>query len=203
MLVSFNLLNIGYIGVSQFKLRMYSNYLTFSELTIAQIVAGVLTETLSISKRSSQRITDNKFVSMSVFLITLTLPLWAAFSGILFNFLPIETILISSDTNSEIGMPADKSNLLAILITSCLFFLSVLIGFKWGKLLWLKCSMFFWVIWASIYTTLFTNMPDGIYKGLWQSLGYWIVQQGEGRGNQPFYYYFVLSSIYELSLIHI
>jgi len=44
-------------------------------------------------------------------------------------------------------------------------------------------------------------MPDGIYKGLWQSLGYWIVQQGEGRGNQPFYYYFVLSSIYELAIL--
>jgi len=180
---------------------MYSNYLTFSELTIAQIISGVLTETLRIFKRSSQKITENKFVSMSVFLITLTLPLWAAFSGILFNFLPVETILISSDTNSEIGMPDDKSNLLAILITSCLFFLSILIGIKWGKLLWLKCSIFFWVIWASIYTTLFTNMPDGIYKGLWQSLGYWIVQQGEGRGNQPFYYYFVLSSIYELAIL--
>ena len=201
MLVSFNLLNIGYIGLSQFKLRMYSNYLTFSELTIAQIISGVLTETLRIFKRSSQRNTENKFVSMSVFLITLTLPLWAAFSGILFNFLPVETILISSDTNSEIGMPDDKSNLLAILITSCLFFLSILIGIKWGKLLWLKCSIFFWVIWASIYTTLFTNLPDGIYKGLWQSLGYWIVQQGEGRGNQPFYYYFVLSSIYELAIL--
>ena len=60
MLVSFNLLNIGYIGLSQFKLRLYSNYLTFSELTIAQIISGDLTETLRIFKRSSQKITEKK-----------------------------------------------------------------------------------------------------------------------------------------------
>ena len=32
---------------------------------------------------------------------------------------------------------------------------------------------------------------------MWQSLGYWIVQQEEARGAQPFYYYLVLTSIYE------
>ena len=32
---------------------------------------------------------------------------------------------------------------------------------------------------------------------MWQSLGYWLVQHGEGRGGQPWYYYFVITSIYE------
>ena len=37
----------------------------------------------------------------------------------------------------------------------------------------------------------------GIKSGIWQALGYWVVQQGEGRGSQPWYYYFVVTSIYE------
>jgi uncharacterized protein (TIGR03663 family) len=47
-----------------------------------------------------------------------------------------------------------------------------------------------------LYTALFSN-PNGLGSGLWQSLGYWVVQQGEARGSQPWYYYFLLGSIYE------
>ena len=52
------------------------------------------------------------------------------------------------------------------------------------------------MIWALLYSTFFTNI-NGIGSGVWQSLGYWIVQQGQARGDQPWYYYFIISSIYE------
>jgi hypothetical protein len=33
---------------------------------------------------------------------------------------------------------------------------------------------------------------------MWQSLGYWLAQQGVNRGTQPWYYYFVITPIYEM-----
>jgi len=46
------------------------------------------------------------------------------------------------------------------------------------------------------YSTFLTNMA-GVGSGIWQSLGYWLVQQGEARGGQPFYYYLIVTPIYE------
>ena len=201
MLVSYNLLNIVYLGYFHFKMKIYSNYLIFSELTLIQIISGIYVETINIFKNSITNKSNNNYVSISILLITITLPLWAAFSGIIFNFLPLEINLVSSEINSGIGLPDEKSRGFAIIITGLLFLTSILIGVRWGQLVWIKCSIIFWVIWVIIYTTFFTNITDGIYKGLWQSLGYWIVQQGEGRGNQPVYYYLILGSIYELAVI--
>ena len=42
-----------------------------------------------------------------------------------------------------------------------------------------------------------TNL-GGIGSGIWSSLGYWLVQQEEARGGQPWYYYLILSNLYEL-----
>ena len=58
------------------------------------------------------------------------------------------------------------------------------------------CSDFY-TIWILIYTTLLTNIGGGIRSGIWQSLGYWIVQQGEARGDQPFHYYLMITPLYE------
>ncbi|MCH8206570.1 MAG: hypothetical protein IH956_06150, partial [Chloroflexi bacterium] len=69
-------------------------------------------------------------------------------------------------------------------------------GSRWNWSVWWRCALIFWVIWVLLFTTFFTN-PSGIGSGLWQSLGYWIVQQEEARGGQPWYYYFVITSIYE------
>jgi uncharacterized protein (TIGR03663 family) len=52
-------------------------------------------------------------------------------------------------------------------------------------------------VWLLLYTTFFTNIA-GIGSGMWQSLGYWMVQQDVNRGDQPWYYYLVIIPIYEL-----
>ena len=42
-----------------------------------------------------------------------------------------------------------------------------------------------------------TNL-GGVGSGIWSSLGYWLVQQEEARGGQPWYYYLILINLYEL-----
>ena len=71
------------------------------------------------------------------------------------------------------------------------------VGIAWGGGLWLGCAAVFYAIWTVLYTTMFTNWA-GVFTGSWQSLGYWLMQQDVARGNQPWYYYFVGLSVYEL-----
>ena len=71
------------------------------------------------------------------------------------------------------------------------------VGVWWLGRVWLICAGIFYVTWAALYSTLFTNLA-GVFTGSWQGMGYWIAQQDVARGNQPWYYYFVGLSVYEL-----
>ena len=75
--------------------------------------------------------------------------------------------------------------------------LSVAIGVAWRGGVWLACAAIFYIIWVALYTTIFTNWT-GIFSGVWQGMGYWLAQQDVARGNQPWYYYLVGISVYEL-----
>ncbi len=75
--------------------------------------------------------------------------------------------------------------------------ISIAIGIWWLGRTWIICAVIFYVIWAALYTTLFTNLA-GIFTGSWQGMGYWIAQQDVARGSQPWYYYSVGLSVYEL-----
>ena len=71
------------------------------------------------------------------------------------------------------------------------------VGIAWGGGTWLLCAMVFYAVWTTLYTTFFTNWP-GVFTGAWQSLGYWLAQQEVARGNQPWYYYGIGLTVYEL-----
>ena len=71
------------------------------------------------------------------------------------------------------------------------------VGIAWGGRVWILCAALFYAIWTTLYTTFFTNWP-GVFTGSWQSLGYWLAQQEVARGNQPWYYYAVGLTVYEL-----
>lgn len=71
------------------------------------------------------------------------------------------------------------------------------VGVAWGGGIWVLCAFLFYAIWSTLYTTFFTNWP-GVFTGAWQSLGYWLAQQDVARGNQPWYYYAVGLTVYEL-----
>ena len=96
--------------------------------------------------------------------------------------------------------------------------LSATLGLMWRWRVWLISAGIFYGIWFTFYTSLFSvvgrpysecpqTLNDavetvctrfgGAFTGVWQSMGYWLAQQEVARGNQPWYYYFVLGSVYE------
>ena len=151
--------------------------------------------------------------SFAILIGTLTLPQWTAFVGLLQNtpvFSWSGATLISGMDSNKIGMPSggrilgyisgsevSTSALLATALIALSISITAYVGYKHFGKIWLRCALIFYFIWILIYTTLLTNVPDGLSSGIWQSLGYWIIQQGEGRGGQPFYYYFILTPLYE------
>ena len=157
--------------------------------------------------------THSRNLSFAIFIGALILPQWTAFLGLLQNtplFSWSEGTLISGIDSSRIGMPSggriigyiagtevSASTLLATALVIFTISIASYVGYNHFGRIWIRCALIFYSIWISIYTTFLTNFPDGISSGIWQSLGYWIVQQGEGRGGQPFYYYFIITPLYE------
>ena len=95
---------------------------------------------------------------------------------------------------------------------------SVSLGLLWNWKVWLTCAGIFYGIWLLFYTAVFgifsrpfTECPStlndtveaactrfgGAFTGVWQGLGYWLAQQEVARGNQPWYYYMLIGSVYE------
>jgi len=98
------------------------------------------------------------------------------------------------DTGAN-GLPINY--LVAGGVLAAAFLLSCYLGVAWLGGVWLACAAIFYFIWLTLYTTFYTNWA-GAFSGIWQGMGYWIAQQDVARGNQPWYYYFVGLSVYEL-----
>jgi predicted membrane-bound mannosyltransferase/DNA-binding beta-propeller fold protein YncE len=77
-----------------------------------------------------------------------------------------------------------------------LLILSAYAGLVWRPKVWLGCAAAFYVPFVLLYTTFFSN-PDGFMSGIWGSLDYWLDQHHVQRGNQPGYYYALLTPLYE------
>jgi len=120
-------------------------------------------------------------------LFTPVVDLQAVVDGILPN-----EVTIGAAAN---GLPANYVVALGILVGAIV--VSVVLGVRWLGGAWLICAGIFYLIWAALYTTLFTHM-SGVFSGSWQGMGYWVAQQEVARGNQPWYYYFVGLPVYEL-----
>lgn len=75
-----------------------------------------------------------------------------------------------------------------VLATIPFLAVSVVLGLCWNAGAWLVCAGVFYSLFVFFYTTVFTN-AQGIGTGMVGSLGYWLVQQGVKRANQPQYYY--------------
>ena len=111
--------------------------------------------------------------------------------GVVRSILPSE---INVDASAN-GVPVNYVVAGGILLATGI--ISIFVGVSWRGGVWVACAAIFYVIWAALYTTLFTNFA-GAFSGVWQGLGYWIAQQDVARGNQPWYYYFVGLSVYEI-----
>ncbi len=99
-------------------------------------------------------------------------------------------------------------------------FLRLLLGGSWAQ--WFVGFVVAWVVFAAMYwevpfslvhafnpnlvtpgdptvanRTLGSGFNEGIGRGIWQGLYYWIQQQKVARGGQPIYYYFFIIPLYE------
>lgn len=132
-------------------------------------------------------------------LVTITLPLWSAAIGIF-----QETSLLSwtnltfiaEDGTDRVGAPVGGATLIAFVLATGLAVVSVVVGSLWNQRVWMIAAGVFYIIWLLLYTTFLTN-PGGINSGVWDGLGYWIAQQDVARGNQPWYYYLIITPLYE------
>ena len=133
-------------------------------------------------------------------MVTLTLPQWSAFASLLQDSALLGwTNLVLASTGADgspIGAPVGGGLVLAVLIVLTLLGVSVSWGLRWSWAVWLRCALIFYLVWGMLYSTFLTNL-GGIASGGWRSLGYWIVQQDEARGGQPWYYYLVIGPVYE------
>ncbi|GBD10637.1 hypothetical protein HRbin23_00282 [bacterium HR23] len=127
-------------------------------------------------------------------LATLTLPLWSALVALLPGLAP--SLANPDPSQGAVGLPRGGGWYVAIVLLAGAFGVSVAVGTFWHWRRWLACAVVFYAIWLTLYTTVFTN-PFGVFSGAWQSLGYWMAQQGVARGGQPWYYYFVVGWTYE------
>ena len=138
------------------------------------------------------KLKNKKFnYSICVIGISLICILWVVFGNAIIlvsNIIPHDQVY---NNNIDFNYGIALFTLFALLISGSI------IGSFWHKHVWLICFIIFYSIWITLYTTLFNN-ADGIFTGSWQSLGYWFAQQEVARGSQPWYYYIVGLSTYEL-----
>jgi hypothetical protein len=121
---------------------------------------------------------------------TLSAPMFSAASQVLLERLGVDMARqspIDRYTNEQLWGAITIGGLVA---------LAVYFGTAWSARRWLISAAIFWGASITLFTTFFTN-PDGVATGIWGSLDYWLEQQHVLRGNQPVFYYLIISPVYE------
>ena len=162
--------------------------------------AGRLAGALWAEIRSTKPAEISRPAVFLLLLVTLSLPQWSALVSVLQDtpILSWSNIVLARGVGAggPIGVPTGGGIVLAFVVVVVLLGASMYVGFRWRWSVWWRAALIFYIIWVLLHTTFFTNIV-GVGSGTWQSLGYWLAQQGETRGNQPWYYYFVIAPIYE------
>lgn len=142
--------------------------------------------------RSLQNI--SRETAFLIILWTISLPLWSGFVSIF--QITGSNLVLASEIGPNIGSPTGGGLVIAGIVIGICFLVGSIIGLRWNWKVWLTCALLFYIPWILFHTTFFDNI-NGVGSGLWQSLGYWVVQQAESRGNQPSYYYLLIIMLYE------
>ena len=99
-------------------------------------------------------------------------------------------------TGVPTGSPDGAGWGVAIGISAVFLAASLAAGWYWNKRVFLAAFASFALVFVLLFANFGSN-PVGVGSGAWQSLGYWLAQHDVARGNQPWYYYFTISAIYE------
>ena len=132
-----------------------------------------------------------------VLMTGLCLPLAAAGTSVIDTALGLTLSAPNHTPGYATGEPiGNASYRVAIGIVMLFMAIGWALGLLWKPKVWLIS----WGIFAFVFTLMFTNLlahPEGIGTGVWQALTYWLEQQSVKRGDQPWYYYFMITSVYE------
>mgnify|MGYP002022358317 CR=1 FL=1 len=152
--------------------------------------------------KSKNKIIREKFTDIFILVFALTIPLASPVFGIVGNLFNLNMVPGASEF-SRIGYPSDNLSLIfsyaSIFIT---FLISFVTGIYWFRKQWINFFSAFWIIFIVFFSSLGSN-PEGIFTGIWQSLGYWLAQQEVARGSQPWYYFFLVIVSYEFLIVFI
>ncbi len=132
--------------------------------------------------RTQRPLRELPIFDLTLMMATLALPWASAFLIQLFKGNPLDY--------TQSGMVRSGAVVLALIL------LSAVIGVWWNRKVWLLSAGIYYAIFIVFYTTLFTN-AQGAATGIVGMLGYWLSQQGVRRGGQPWYYFHVLTAVYE------
>jgi uncharacterized protein (TIGR03663 family) len=134
--------------------------------------------------------------SFLVLLATLSLPLLAAGVAVFQGVLGVVLAAEDGTTGVPTGSPDGAGWGVAIGISAVFLAASLAAGWYWNKRVFLAAFASFALVFVLLFANFGSN-PVGVGSGAWQSLGYWLAQHDVARGNQPWYYYFTISAIYE------
>ncbi len=115
---------------------------------------------------------------------TLVLPLLAALSRIPLHKMGV---IANSAEESRIG----------IVVVTLLLIASAVVGWLWRGDWWIACAAMFFAITVPLYMSMGTHV-EGVGGLFWNSLSYWLDQQGVRRGTQPWFYYLMMIPLYEM-----
>ena len=132
-----------------------------------------------------------------VLLVGLTAPFYVAGIALFQDLFGLTLAAVEGTPGVVTGAPdGSTATAVAAVLTLAVFGVGIGIGAWWNwRRFWVALAIF-WAIYAVIMTNFGSHYP-GIITGVWQSLGYWLAQHDVRRGGQPWYYYFILGSIYE------
>ena len=134
--------------------------------------------------------------SYFVLLSTLSLPLLAAGVAIFQNMIGLTLAAEDGTPGVPTGSPNGIGWTVAMVISAAFLAAGLAVGWFWKRNVFLIAFGAFAAVFVLLFASFGSN-PAGIGTGAWQSLGYWIAQQDVARGDQPWYYYFTISAIYE------
>ncbi len=168
---------------------------------LAVAVVGVVL----LMQDAGNEVRGERSFDLIVLLGTLVLPLtaavWMSSVGKLFGVTaPIDmNFSFASDLRTLLDLQQPYAAMLATVLPYIVLptIAAIVVGFWWKPKVWWKLALIFFGIFVLFFTTILTTI-GGLFDGLVRYLGYWMVQNGESRGSQPwFYYLFVQIPIYE------
>jgi len=160
--------------------------------TLVGLCVAVVLAVLGVGET---RLRQDRLFDVLALLASFTIPLGSA---VLMEF--VAGVDISSFYQGMMSLnlaSVDRASMVGAVITLVLSVATgVGLGLWWNRRLWARVALMHYGIFFACFTTLFTY-GWGALTGLVGGLAYWLAQQGEQRGGQPWYYYAVIGPLYE------